>query len=313
MFNVSRERGDPPLLKVVTTAGERLTIGPAGKLAPTDPVFKKKPIAAGGFQYHVSARSMEEARQILTGLKRKHPEIDIEATLEQAEAVETYAQGAVKHDLSIGGPLAGRSIVKSCLAMAFANGIEWTRCGAAIQYLREDHAAPCFGYFSERDLLSRRATGVPLHCLAVRADSQSGLILAYAEYFGVHRAVACLGEGYRGTLVHEVYALDPRTGTELNVDVELPFSRADIGEIYAYKRVSAAAFEQAASAVIGPALANQAATEQQRVLNNAVKEAFETCGAQPGEMLTEKHLRRISHTVAAKLAPLIIQRARPLK
>jgi hypothetical protein len=110
-----------------------------------------------------------------------------------------------------------------------------------------------------------------------------------------------------------VYALDPRQGGELDVDVELPFSRSDIDDIYAYKRISTAAYEQAASAIIGPALASHAAAEQQRVLNRAVREAFETCGAQPGEMLTKEHLRRISQSVAAKLAPFILHRLHPLK
>ena len=302
MFDISRERGDPPPLKVVTTAGEHLTVGPAGSLAPTNPVFNKKTVAAGGFQYQVKARSVEEARQILTELKRKHPDIDIETELARAEAVESYPQGAVKHDLTIGGELAGRSIVKSCLAMAFASGIDWTACEAAVHYLRQDGASPCFGYYNEKDLLSGRVHGLPLHCLAVRADPESGLILAYAEYFGLHRVVACLGEAYTGSLLHVVYALDPRQGVELDVGVELPFSRSDVDDIYAYKRISPAAFEQAASAA-----------EQQRVLNRAVHEAFETCGAQPGEKLTEEHLRQISQTVAAKLAPFILHRLRPLK
>ena len=158
---------------------------------------------------------MEEARQILTGLKRKHPEIDIEAELARAEGVESYPQGAVKHDLTIGGELAGRSIVKSCLAMALASGIDWTACEDAVRYLRQDGAPPCFGYYNERDLLSGRVASIPLHCLAVRADPENGLILAYAEYFGLHRVVACLGEAYTGSLLHVVYALDPRQGVEL--------------------------------------------------------------------------------------------------
>ncbi|WP_298355156.1 HNH endonuclease [Rhodoblastus sp.] len=313
LFDISRERGDPPPLKVVTTAGERLTVGPAGSLALTNPGVNKKPGPSGGFQYQITARSMEEARQILGGLKRKHPEIDIEAILAGAEAVENYAQGAIKHDLTIGGEVAGRSIVKSCLAMAFANGVDWQNCGNAVSYLRSGTAIPCFGYYNEKDLLSRRPLGIPLHCLAVRADPESGLILAYAEYFGLHCIVACLGEAYTGPLLHEVYAIDPRNGVGLDVGVELSFSRSAIDDIYAYKRISPEAFEQAASAIIGPAIANQHAAEQQRVLERAVEEAFRTCGAQPNEILTKEHARRISQTVAAKITPFILHRLRPLK
>jgi len=113
--------------------------------------------------------------------------------------------------------------------------------------------------------------------------------------------------------VHKVYALDPRQGVKLSVDIELTFSRSDIDDIYAYKRISTTAYEQAASAIIGPALASRAAAEQERVINRALQQAFETCGAAPGENLTEEHLHRISQTVAAKLAPFILHRLRPLK
>jgi hypothetical protein len=313
IFDISRERGESPSLKVVTTAGECLTVGPAGALAATKPIFSENPIPTGGIQYQIKARSMEELRKIVNGLKRKHPEIDIEAVLARAEGAEAYPQGAVKHDLTIGGELAGRSIVKSCLAMAHLSGIDWTACEPAIRYLRQDGAHPCFGYYNEKDLLIGRPSGVPLHCLAVRADPESGLILAYAEYFGLHRIVACLSDGYEGPLVHKVYALDPREGVELNIDIKLTFSRSDIDDIYAYRRISMTAYEQAASEIIGPAFASHAAAEQERVLDRALQQAFETCGAAPGENLTEEHLRRISQTVAAKLTPFILHRLRPLK
>lgn len=105
-----------------------LTIGPNGTLSRSAPGFKTFPSPSGGTQYRIEARTMEEARHRVSDLKRKHPEIDVEATLAGAQMVETYPQGWVRHDLSIGGDLAGRSMVKSCLAWAFANGVEWGLC-----------------------------------------------------------------------------------------------------------------------------------------------------------------------------------------
>jgi hypothetical protein len=85
---------DPPGLRVETSAGERLTIGPNGTLARSAPVFTRTPSPSGKTHYHVEARTMDEARQILMDLKRKHPEIDVDATLAEAQMVETYPQGA---------------------------------------------------------------------------------------------------------------------------------------------------------------------------------------------------------------------------
>ena len=106
---------------------------------------------------------MDEARQILMDLKRKHPEIDVDATLAGAQMVETYPRGAVGHDLSIGGELAGRSMVKSSLAWAFTNGVDWAACDEALGYLRANGAPPRFGYYHDTDLILGRPAGVPLH------------------------------------------------------------------------------------------------------------------------------------------------------
>jgi hypothetical protein len=110
LMDISRERGEPPTLKVETTAGERLTIGPNGSLSLSSSEFVATALPSGGTQYQIKPRTMAEARRIVTDLKRKHPEIDVEATLASAQEVETYQQGAVGHNLSIGGELAGRSM-----------------------------------------------------------------------------------------------------------------------------------------------------------------------------------------------------------
>jgi hypothetical protein len=99
----------------------------------------------------------------------------------------------------------------------------------------------------------------------------------------------------------------------LKVDIELPFSRSDIEDIYNYKRISPMAQQQTASAVIGPVIQARAAAQQKRIFKSAVEEAFETCSAQPGEMLTAEHMRKISRTVAAKVTPFLLRQKRPIR
>jgi hypothetical protein len=81
LMDISRERGEPPTLKVETTAGERLTIGPNGSLSLSSPEFVATPLPSGGtqyqMQYQIKPRTMAEARRIVTDLKRKHPEIEV--------------------------------------------------------------------------------------------------------------------------------------------------------------------------------------------------------------------------------------------
>ena len=223
-----------------------------------------------------------------------------------AQMVETYPQGWVGHDLSVGGELAGRSMVKSCLAWTFANGVEWARCRKALDYLRGGGADPPFGYYHDTDLVEGRPAGVPFHCLALDANPVSGLILGYGEYFGFHRFVCLLGEGYGGPAVRGSYAFDPRTGAEIDVTVRLPFLRVDIDDIYAYKRTKLDDLKRAADAILGPAMQARHEAERTRVACEAIDEAFATCGASPGEMLTEAQRQKLFLSIAQKIAPFVL-------
>lgn len=312
LMDIFRERGEPPRLKVETTTGERLTIGPSGTLSLSTPEFVARPLPSGRTHYRFKARTMSEARRMVMDLKRKHPEIDVDATLASAQMVETYPQGAVGHNLGIGGELAGRSMVKSCVAWAFACGIDWSACKPAIGYLRSPLNSPCFGYYHDTDLVEGRPMGVPLHCLAVDADPATGLILAYGEFFGFHRFVCLLGEEYQGPAIRKTYAIDPRTGNELGLSVRIPFSHEDMEDIYAYNRTRPADVKRAADAILGPAMQARMEAERKRVISKAVDEAFASCGAKPGEMLTPEQVRNLHRIVAGKIAPFVLHQMRGL-
>jgi HNH endonuclease len=312
LLDILRERGEPPGLRVATSAGERLTIGPNGTLARSAPVVTRTPSPSRKTQYHVEARTTDESRQILRDLKRKHPEIDVDATLARAQMVETYPQAAVGHDLSIGGELAGRSMVKSSLAWAFANGIDWAACDKALGYLRADGAPPCFGYYHDTDLILGRPAGVPLHCLSVEADTTTGLILGYGEYFGFHRFVCLLGERYRGPAIRSTYTIDPRTGAGLDLHVHIPFSRSDIEDIYDYKRTKVEDLTRAADAILGPAMQARMDAERTRVVSQAIDAAFSSCGAKPGEELTAEQIWKLALVAAQKVTPFVLHQVRGL-
>jgi len=313
LLGIRRDRGDTPPLKVTTTAGENVTITTSGKLAWTRPIVDKDPVAGGGTQYQIKARTVEEAKQIVSDLKRKHPEIDVEAIMSSMQSQETYLAGLVHHNLGFGGEAAGRSVVKSCLVMAAASGIDWRTCHAALAYLRDKDAEPCFGYFQERDLVLPRTAGLPVHCVAVKANPDTGLVLAYIEYFGIYRIVACLGDAYAGEPYLQVYAIDPRSNTLVDVAVDLDFDRGKIEDIYAYKCMSPDNQRGAFDSVIGPVFQQQNDIEQQRVTSKAVEIAFANCGAKPGQMLSEEHIRSIARSMAETIMPWLSHRLRPVR
>jgi hypothetical protein len=301
-FGVKRQRGKTLRMAIATTAGEAFLLGSGGTLEMGRPDIKRTR-TADGENIRVVAGSFAMARQVLEGEKRKNPHIDVEGVLASAEVRRSYAQGAVQLDLTFGGELSGRSLVKSALALAHDAGIPTDRCGDALNYLREANGEPCFGYYYVHDLVADRPADVPLHCVAIEATPASGLVLGYVEFFGVHRAVVCLGRDYTGEAVKRVYAFDPRSGAELELSVRLAFDEADIKAIYNCERDDAAGRQNAFGNVFGPALRAHQENERNRAFEEALQYAWANCGAEPGALLTAGDFANIGRLFADRTTP----------
>lgn len=265
LFGVVRERGATPPLRTVTTAGEALTIQNDGALTLTKPEFSKTKVDEGTL-INFKARDEREARRMLEGLKGEFPNLDVEALLAKSQRVAEPAKGVFHHKLQFGGAEGGRSMVKTAAAFARHLGVPTTACDLAGEYLRNPKAFVPFGYYTTSDLILNRPEGMPLHCVAVSGDPQSGLLLGYVEYFGVVRVVTALSQSYTGPAVQGIYAIDPRTANLLNLEIvlPLPFTKDDMAAIYDYKHMDLAKQKAAFEAVIGPAMERNRARAAQR-------------------------------------------------
>jgi hypothetical protein len=296
-FGVKRQSGRTLRMAITTTAGENFLLNAGGQLEMSRPEIKRTPIPSGE-TIQVKAGSIAMARDVLEGMKRKYPKVDVDSVLAGAEVRRTYAQGVVRIDLDFGGPLSGRSLVKSALALAHDAGLPIDRCGDALAYLCEADAEPCFGYHYVDDLVDGRPSATPLHCVAIDANPNTGLILGYVEYFGTHRTVVCLGRGYADERMKAIYALDPRTGELLDVTVRLDFDAADVQAIYDYEHADAEKRQEAFGKVFGPVLSDHQAAECDRVVRDSLNFAWANCGGVPDQPLTAEHLARLKELFA---------------
>jgi HNH endonuclease len=308
-FGVVRERGDSRPQPIETTAGEHLLMQPGGGFKMQKPIFQEVPTAAGK-RIQIKARTMGEAAAMLGGAARKYPQVDVAAELAKATEAYTYPEGVLLHSPEFGGISGGRSVVKTATAFAFHSGVPTDQCVLALAYLRDEAAAPPFGYFYERDLVNGRPASVPIHCVAVVGFPETGMLLGYVEYFGVQRVVVCLSQSYNGPAIARSYALDPTTGKTVPVQVDLTFSATDIQSIYNYERIPDGGIARAFAEVVPAVLARSFEREKARAIKDATRYAFENCGAKPGDMLTVEQTRKLASLAAERLMPFIQRHAR---
>jgi hypothetical protein len=307
MFSIKRDRGVVPPQLLTTISGRKLVRRSDGQLTLAEPIYQETPTETG-IRISISAPTEAQARQLLGRVKKRYPQVDLASVI--PETTYTYIDEPIKTDLPMGGEKSGRTIVKSCVALAVHAGVKAKDCDNALEYLRDPNGFPCFGYFHERDLIRNRPNEV-FHCVAIAGDSASGMLVGYVEYYGCHRMVVGLSDRYSGKDFKAVYAINPMTGNEINwLDVDLSLSREELQDAYDYKKVPDGAMAEHAGVVMPIAIANDFQREIAAVTRRAAEYAFANCGAKPGDMLTDEQKAKLPQLVTEYLMPFLLRHTR---
>ena len=304
MLDIERHRGDNQPLPIETVGGEQFLLLPDGSMTIPQIMFSKRELG-NTTEIKIKIKSIRDLKNMLPGLKRKYPNLDIEEILRQATPARKYPQDPWSISIPFGGDLAGRSTVKSCLALAYQAGLGIDDCEHARKYLL-GNGEPCFGYYNETDVVRNRSPKVFFHCIFVYGDPTTRQVLGYAEYFGYQRIVACLSSSYDGPRFSRCYAIDPLAGKELDLDVHLDFTPEDITAIYAYEKVNWDNMKMALESLLDTWKEKDTHASITHAAADAVKFAFDNCGAQPGERLSEEHRANIVRLLQERLEPFML-------
>lgn len=120
LLQITGERGAPPSQVFETIGGKSIRLNADGKMELAKPVFNKTHNDDSDL-VHIQARSVEEAKSMLSGLKRKHPKLDVEQALLQMSDQSMHLEDPLKMSFQFGGIHAGRAVVKSALATRLVN------------------------------------------------------------------------------------------------------------------------------------------------------------------------------------------------
>ena len=299
MLNINRDRGNNQKFDVETISGRKLTIRPDGSMTIAQPVFDKRD-RGDKTEINIQTRTMKEFKKNLSNLKKKYPQIDIDEMLRKATYEREYSSVPYKIPFEFGGHLAGRSIIKSCLAVAYRVGLNIDNCQHAKSYLLSSGDA-CFGYYYEYDVVKNRPETTFFHCVYLCGDPARKQLLAYVEYFGFLRIVACLSSSYIGEAFSTGYAIDPVTGNELDIEFDLEMETEDISVIFANKKDNSHEMRRALEEL----LMAWSRLDEERAISNAVAHALESVCAdynvKSGDLLSYEQVAKIARAVAAEL------------
>lgn len=307
LFKVTRQRGNSPAQNFKTIDGNEIRLNSDSSLGLLKPSLQKNQ-ANGKAKIRVSARSSKELRTMLKGLKRKNPTLDIEECVKNAKEQPFYLEALLNMSLSFGGQEVGKSLIKSTLALAFLNGINPNVCGNALRHLRNDVAETNFGFFYDSDVILNRPQDKIFHCVAICGETKNKLLLGYIEYFGIYRMMVCLSDSYDGPNVSDIYAIDPASGVEVELQFEISLTREELPALLCGGKTSLDTMNKAFNIPLMVARKNNIEREKNRVVEDATEYAFKNCGIAYGERMTKEHVEKLTALFIEKLSPFLRER-----
>jgi hypothetical protein len=310
MHGIHRDRGNVPAIPVQTESGKQLMLLPDGSLMPRRITFEKVSKPEGeGFVINATVRTAEEAEEMVRNLATKHPEIDAEAVLSELQAKAEYLDSPLTFGASFAGPLGGRSMVKTVVAMAFYAGVNPLACDLALPYLLDENSEAPYGLFYERDLVCERPMSFTPHVVSVRGDSNSGYLMGYVEYFGLARIVVPLSDQYDGETFSSTYAFNPANGREIDISVDLHFSGEEIERIKANEAYTTDQYAVVVNSSFGIIYRRSLRRQYRKAFAGSVEYAASKLGITYGEVIPPVQARKFAEHMMERLGPLFAHMA----
>ena len=310
LLEISRQ--DPlPLARVVYTSdGTPVMVKPGNRVELGHAIVPEE-FSEGE---RVVAQSFGELRRIVqTRNDRRNLGLDVEAILENATTSSRYLDEPIELTGGEWGPEQYKSLVKSSLAQVFDVGRDPACAEIALAYLTGDTEKRCFFPYYNRDLISRRETGMPINCIHVKGDPDTHELMAYVEIYGHLRSVIRLSEQYEGEHFEHQYAFDPTDGHELDLVVELSSAILTEAERETdYYGSETGALKTAIEAVLRRALGKANMKELTGIIVSTVDEYFAAIGKGPDEPVTEDEYEAMWSRIEESVMPFFEHLHQPM-
>lgn len=200
-FNVDRDRGEIPSKKFKTEKGNTVFIGKDLSISK-DIIFEK----SGDGKFFISAPNKEKAKNILEGLKRKYPNIDIDELMNQAEVKTEYIDEPVTFELKIDENEI-KAIVKIIVNYSIYKDINQSELKQYIDFIKNGGEHDFLKFYNGRSpfLADNNNEDNVLSVVSLFSLPKLRKLIGYIQIFDFLKFYIIIDENYSGKAVEENY------------------------------------------------------------------------------------------------------------
>lgn len=163
-------------------------------------------------------QDIDQAREILEGLKRKYPNIDVEANLKNMKEVEEYLPERISFDhYTIGKPGTMRAIAKIAVNYYLSSNGDRNWVNDVLKYVCNSAIVNNYTTFYYSFMpIHKLGLNEISHIIYLIGDPRKELLYCYIELFSVANFIVILNRNYMGVEFKKQYCFDVLNGKEID-------------------------------------------------------------------------------------------------
>nr|WP_319571728.1 HNH endonuclease [uncultured Draconibacterium sp.] len=304
---IKRHRGNPqPIKGKASKTGEEYFLEFGGNPKKVKPVINEK-VDGKNVELTISADNEKQFKEILKGLKRKYPELDIDAISESATRGKGYLDDTIHFQTQVGGKEVFKAITKTAINYFILNGGDSVYIKHLLPYLENKidldvvwmHYPKEYPYQYEEDEVT--------HILRLVGDSKERILYCYVELFNVQNYIVKLNENYCGPDMSCQYVFDILQLKEIQKDLTEQFTRDTLLDLFINK--DGKPFEvvqKRYSRVLRIADSRQISKHQSELISNGVNNSLGKKG--DGELITKEMIDETVNEIMKEMTPFLLHR-----
>jgi len=295
-LQVKRESGESPIIRGLKTKdGKEYNILNGSKPALAKPEFDKR-IENGETKYSIAARNEKELINILKGLRKKHPELDLELAKQKFQWKEEYLDEFLTHDMTIGGDLAFKSIVKTAVNYYIQSQKETEHVKHLFPYLKGEVDLKIGKHFYPITPIYKKESNEVVHLIHLYGNRYSKELYCFIEFFSSYSFLVHLSDKYEGKNISSTYCYDILQNKELNKQVTLKLKPEEVSEIYKMTKNDFETITGKLNRVMR--IGNKIQTDQEisNLIRKSINKVFDKYKHEP--VVTEQMISELSEEVA---------------
>ncbi|MGE0566621.1 MAG: HNH endonuclease [Bacteroidia bacterium] len=230
-LNIDRDRGSIPTLKGGKTKdGKEYHLVNGSKPAFSKPSIKKIQ-QEGETLLSVTARNEKELIQILKGLKRKNPDLDIDKLKERFQWKEDYVNEKISFNTAVGGDLAFQAITKIAVNYFLNTKNDRVSISHLIPYLKSEIELEIVDHYYPQSPIYEQNGDEIIHLIHLVGDVKEKTLYCYLELFSSYSFLVLLSDNYTEKDFSHSYVYDVLKNETVEKQVNLSLSLEEIQAI----------------------------------------------------------------------------------